>query len=111
MYRVRNEQLNIRCTEYEKDQIHRLAKDQGMQIGDYVRQMAMQGYAIHVNYTELRELVYEVNKIGVNINQIAHKVNSTDSVLKPDIEDLKSDMDIIWQILRTKLNEAVNWQR
>ena len=46
-------------------------------------------------------LAHEINKIGVNINQIAHKVNSENQVYKTDIEEVQEDIDLIWRMLRS----------
>lgn len=40
---------------------------------------------------------YELHKIGVNINQIAKKVNETGIINPQEIELLKEMMDSIWQ--------------
>ncbi|MFC5647657.1 hypothetical protein ACFPYJ_00660 [Paenibacillus solisilvae] len=34
----------------------------------YLRRMALEGYIIKRDYTQVEQLVYEVNKIGNNIN-------------------------------------------
>ena len=42
--------------------------------------------------------VYELHKIGVNINQIAKKVNETGSIYSEDIRMMEEMMDTIWQL-------------
>lgn len=49
---------------------------------------------------ELKEFTYELNKIGVNINQIAHKLNSGEMVSQKTIDDLKNMLVNIWQLQR-----------
>ena len=51
---------------------------------------------------EIKELRWEVHKIGVNINQIAHKVNSKDAVSKTDMNEIKDKIDIIWNLIKAK---------
>lgn len=42
-----------------------------------------------------------MHKIGVNINQIAKKVNTTGDVYSEDMEELKGMMNELWRILRS----------
>ena len=41
---------------------------------------------------------------GRNINQIAARVNATDSIYGSDIKDLKKEMDEVWRSLRSTLS-------
>ena len=49
------------------------------------------GYIVNVDSSELHSYTYEINKIGVNINQIAHKINMLEKD-SPDIYLLKQDV-------------------
>ena len=49
-------------------------------------------------------MIYEINKIGVNINQIAKKLNIGGSVYKADIEEIRERQDQIWQLQRRILS-------
>lgn len=103
-FRVRDKQVNFRCTENEKERINERYKASGCHdMADYLRTMAMEGYIINVEYKELKALIYEINKIGVNINQIAHKVNQEQILYNQDLEHIQEDIKSIWQMLRSKL--------
>ena len=65
--------------------------------------MAVNGYIIKVDYSEIKNLTYEINKIGTNINQIAYRANSTNYVSQIDINEIKDKVDMIWRLLRNKL--------
>lgn len=102
-YRLREKQLNIRLTEYE----HKLIKERMEQTGanslrEFIMDAAINGFLIKVDYSDIKELAYEINRIGNNINQIAHKVNSDGAVYKPQIEEIQADVNMIWKMLRTK---------
>ena len=60
-----------------------------------------------MDYDRLHEVTKELNAIGNNINQIARRVNSTGSVYKEDIEDIRKEMDEIWRSLRSTLSGQV----
>ena len=64
--------------------------------------MLQQTVFINVDYSDIKELAYEVNRIGNNINQIAHRINSEGIIYKKEIEEVQQYVDMIWKILRAK---------
>ena len=46
----------------------------------------------------------ELQKIGVNVNQIARRINSTGAVYAQDVEDIKGALAQIWQLQRSILS-------
>lgn len=54
----------------------------------YIRKMTLDGYILKKDYTELLELAREINKIGVNINQVVHRINAKDNLGHPIKEDV-----------------------
>ena len=55
----------------------------------YLRKIAIDGYIIQVDHTDIKAMTAEIQKIGVNVNQIAHRVNATGNAYKEDIEEIK----------------------
>ena len=93
--------MRLAVTEDEKKLIEEKMKILGTcNFGAYARKMLIDGYIIKVDYSEQRKLAAEVNKIGVNINQICKRINSTDRVYSEDIAELHMRMDEIWKLLR-----------
>lgn len=102
-YRVRDRNIHIMVTDYEYELIHQRMKASGKRtLREYLIDMAVNGYLIKVDYSEMKKLVYEINKIGTNINQIAYKANSTNYISQIDIDELKDKVDLIWWLLRSK---------
>jgi len=48
----------------------------------------------------------ELQKIGVNINQIARRTNTTGNVYPEDIEEIKGALKEIWRLQRLSLLKA-----
>ena len=69
----------------------------------YCRKMTVDGYVIKQDFTDLKKLIYEINKIGTNINQIAKNVNENDNVSKYQIEEVIKKVDEIWHILKSEI--------
>ena len=102
--RKRKNQILFCVTDEEKQMIQEKMKSLGTtNMGAYLRKMAIDGYIIKVDYSEQRKLAAEVNKIGVNINQVCKRINSTDRIYVEDVSELKSRMEDVWQLLKSKL--------
>ena len=96
--RTRPVQIKFRVTEEEKDIIkNRMQECHITNMAKYLRQMAINGAIFVTDYSELKERNYELHKIGVNINQIAKKVNETGNIYSHDIDEIKEMLDAIWQ--------------
>ena len=66
----------------------------------YARTMLIDGYIIHMDTRDIRAQTAELQKIGVNVNQIARRINSTGTVYAQDVEDIKGALAQIWQLQR-----------
>ena len=102
--RKRAIQLKLWVDENEKKLIEEKMKILGTRnFGAYARKMLIDGYIIKVDYSEQRKLAAEVNKIGVNINQVCKRINETGRAFAEDVSELKSRVEDIWQLLKSKL--------
>ena len=72
----------------------------------YARKMLIDGYVIAIDNSDIKAMTAELQKIGVNINQIARRVNATGSAYAQDIEDIKEVQQEIWQLQRSILLKA-----
>ena len=96
--------MRLAVTEDEKNLIEEKMKILGTRnFGAYARKMLIDGYIIKVDYSEQRKLAAEVNKIGVNINQICKRINETGRAFAEDVSELKSRMEDIWRLLKSSL--------
>jgi hypothetical protein len=105
--RKRTVQVKFRVTEAERDLIlekMRLLHTDNM--AAYLRKMAIDGYILAVDYSELKALAAEIQKIGVNVNQIARRVNSTGNVYAEDLAEIKGALNEIWRLQRLSLLKA-----
>ncbi len=103
--RTRNKQLIVRVTEQEHELIkQRISRTRIKNFNTYARKMLIGGYIIEVDLKQYHELATEVNKIGVNINQIAKVVNETKSVSPQQIDEIQGEVDKVWQLLKLSLS-------
>lgn len=73
-------------------------------LSDYLRKVAIESKIEIRDYSEFRNFRNELNKIGVNINQISRRVNETRSVYKEDLKDIQDKQEEIWQLMRAILS-------
>ena len=70
----------------------------------YLRKVAIDGKIEIHDYSWVRELNYNLNKIDVNINQIAKRINETNSVYQADMEDIQRKVNEIWLLQKSILS-------
>ena len=54
--------------------------------GAYLRKMAIDGYIIYTDTTEIKAFTAELSAIGRNINQIAKRINTAGSPYQADMD-------------------------
>jgi hypothetical protein len=105
--RKRNILLRVFVTESERDFIYeKMTAINTNNFGAYARKMLIDGYAINTDVTDLKTVAAEIQKIGVNINQIARRVNITSRIYEQDFNELSGKVEEIWQLLRLSLSRA-----
>ena len=105
--RQRTVQIKFRVTEEERaliEQKMKLIPTDNM--AAYLRKIAIDGYIIKVDHTDIKAMTAEIQKIGVNVNQIAHRVNATGDVYAEDVAEIKGALEEIWRLQRLSLLKA-----
>ena len=90
--RKRKVQIKFYVTEEERaliEQKMKLVPAQNM--AAYLHKIAIDGYIIQTDHSDIKAMTAEIQKIGVNINQIAKRVNATGSVYQYDVIKLNID--------------------
>jgi len=63
----------------------------------YLRKMALYGYCVNMDYSDIKEMVSLLRRCNNNLNQYTKKANETGSIYEEDLQDLKSRLDEIWE--------------
>ena len=75
--RTRNIVLRVPVTAEERAMIERKMQQMGTGcFSVYARKMLIDGYVIRLDYSDVKAMTAELQKIGTNINQIAKRVNA-----------------------------------
>ena len=68
--------------------------------GPFMRKMAIDGYIVRLDVSDIKELSSLLRRCSNNLNQIAKKVNATGSVYGADIADMQMKQDEIWESVK-----------
>ncbi|MCY7075312.1 plasmid mobilization protein [Streptococcus oralis] len=114
--RKRMIQKKIRLTEEEARFISTKVAESGMtNFNAFARIMLIMGEVKILNFEELKELRKEINRIGVNINQVAKKVNEDDQAslneLSQILELQKHLKDTVNQFIQKQENQTKEQER
>jgi len=105
--RKRPIQIKFRVTEAERNLIYeKMRLLHTNNLAAYLRKMAIDGYIIAVDHSDLKALTAEIQRIGVNVNQIAKRVNTTGGVYAEDLSEIKEALAEIWRLQRLSLLKA-----
>ena len=64
----------------------------------YLRKMALDGYCVNLDLTDVKELVHLLRQCSNNLNQYTKKAHQTGSIYEEDIQDLQERFETFWQI-------------
>lgn len=62
----------------------------------YLRKMAVDGYIIHLDMSDIQEMIRLLRICSNNLNQYARRANEAGSVYAADVEDLRVRLDSLW---------------
>ena len=102
--RKRNVQIIIRVTEEERSLIEeKMRQIPTLNLSAYARKMLIDGYIITLDLQEVKGHTAQLQKIGVNINQIAKRINETGRIYADDMNEIKRAMEEVWRLERRLL--------
>lgn len=104
--RTKKERIEIRLSTEEKNNLlykMKLAKIES--ISSLIRKLLNTGFVININTNGLLDLIYEINKIGININQIAKIANETHNIYENDIKEINKKVNYIKSNLNFLMNQ------
>lgn len=103
-HRVRKKKIQINLTESELQYAKDKAEYLNMSMSDMIRNFIKEGVILKYEPFDIKELSNELNKIGVNINQIAKCVNEKGGNYdKEDMDNLKSEFQNLSDLIFNKV--------
>ena len=107
--RSRNLNVSFRVSEPERVMIEKKMELAGIRsLRAYMLKMAVDGYVVQLDLSEVQKMVSLLRTATNNLNQIARRTNETGNLYADDVEDLREHYGQMWEqangILR-KLSE------
>ena len=100
--RIRKTMLTFYVTDEEKEFIiHKMSLMNITNMSAYLRKMAIDGHLIQVDYSQFDNISEQLTGVARNINQIAKRINATDTVYAGDMKEIKQKQEEIWQLLNS----------
>ena len=94
----RTNRLYLWASDRELDQIRKKMKQCRMtSTAGYLRKMAIDGYIVSLDTSDIKEVVRLLRICSNNLNQYARRANEGGSIYLEDIKDLKASLENIWQ--------------
>ena len=110
--RVRTKQKKVRLTEEENELLKRRIDNSPYDnFQNYARHMLLAGEIHYVDYSELKELKWEINKIGNNINQIVKLAHQFEEISQEDIEELLEIIQQVEILVTNKLKKEISKEK
>ena len=89
--------LHVMVTPEEQALIgERMAEAGISNMGAYMRKMALNGYVLHVDLSDIRELVTLQRRCANNLNQVAIQANTYGGIYPDEIKALQRDYADLW---------------
>lgn len=93
----RTKKMTFRLSEEEYRQIKEKVEESGLSQQKFLLKTALEKEIIHIK--EFQAMIFQLKKIGVNINQITKHCNETGVISETEILEVKEGVNNIWQLL------------
>ena len=102
--RERNKEIHVLLLPEEMERIKQKMAELGIiNRSAYVRKMALDGYCINLDLSDMKEMVSLLRRCSNNLNQYAKRANESGSIYAEDIHDLQVRQGEIWEIAKEML--------
>ena len=94
--KIRNQEIHVLYTPQELEILHQKMAEAGIRNRSaYIRKMSLDGYVVHLEMSDIREMITLLRRASNNLNQIAKKANATGSIYASDISEVQARQDEI----------------
>lgn len=98
MGRIRKRQIKFYVSDVELEKLKKNIAKSGLRKSNFLRKVSLENEVIVVE--GLDELVFQIKKIGVNLNQIAKQLNGGIFFnFDKDLQFAQKELDKVWQVL------------
>ncbi len=85
----------------DRELIKKKMEDSGIKnMSAYIRKMAIDGYVVRLDLSDVKEVSRLLRINANNINQYAKRANETGSIYLEDIKDIKRGQEELWILMK-----------
>lgn len=95
---IKANKYSFRVNNKDYERIEKNIKKSKLSITEYMTKSALNKEIVVID--NLKELVLETNKIGVNINQLTKLANQGKVDCSSELEEINKELVEVWQLLR-----------
>ncbi len=96
--------IRFRIHDGDRELIKKRMKESGISnMSDYIRKMAIDGYVIRLDLSDVKEVSRLLRINANNINQIAKRANETGCIYQADIKTVQRQQEEIWKMMKVIL--------
>ena len=96
--------IRFRIHDGDRELIKKRMKESGIfNMSDYIRKMAIDGYVIRLDLSDVKEVSRLLRINANNINQIAKRANETGCIYQADIKTVQRQQEEIWKMMKAIL--------
>ncbi len=99
-HRTRSSRSTVRMTPEEREWVNfRIATAGNPKFNAYACRALLTSKIIHVDFTDTKELIRQMARIGNNLNQLAHVANENEVLTQEQMNMVKSEVDdLFWAV-------------
>ena len=96
--------IRIKLKKGDREKIREHMEEAGIEnMSAFIRKMAIDGYVIHLDLSDVNEVARLLRINANNINQIAKKANETGNIYYSEIKRIQNQQDQIWMMMKAIL--------
>ncbi len=96
--------IRIKLKKGDREKIREHMEEAGIKnMSAFIRKMAIDGYVIRLDLSDVNEVARLLRINANNINQIAKKANETGNIYYSEIQRIQNQQDQIWMMMKAIL--------
>ena len=93
--------IRIRLKKSDHEKIRERMKEAGVKnMSAFIRKMAIDGYIVRLDLSDVKEVVRLLRINSNNINQYAKRANETGSIYLEDIKEVQGQQEELWKLMK-----------
>ena len=93
--------IRVKLTKDDRRRIREKMEEAGItNMSAYIRKMAIDGYLVKLDLSDMNEVARLLRINSNNINQYAKRANESDSIYLEDIKEIQNQQERLWESMK-----------